>query len=76
MNGKKLIPLGIRSDHLKAVTDICISPCNKYVISTGADSMIFIYNSCLFVNGVKNDEDNGNSSVDDFLADVVLYPKK
>lgn len=53
-----------------------MSPCNKYLISTGSDCMTFIYETNLFVNGVKQEEDNGNMAVDDFLAEVVLYPKK
>ena len=73
---KKLQATSSRNDHLKAVTGLCVSPCNKFLISTGTDCMIFIYQSTLLLNGVKQDEDNGNSSVDDFLADVVLYPKK
>ncbi len=53
-----------------------MSPCNRYLISSGNDCMIFIYDSYLMLNGVRQEEDNGNASVDDFLADVVLYPKQ
>lgn len=75
-NNKKLQTSGIRNDHIKAVTAFSVSQCNKYLISTGADCMIFIYHSHLLVNGLKQEEDSGSPSIDDFLAEVVLYPKK
>lgn len=75
-SNKKLQSSGIRNDHIKAVTAFSVSQCNKYLISTGADCMIFIYHSYLLINGVKQEEDNGSLSIDDFLAEVVLYPKK
>lgn len=70
------MPSSIRSDHIKSVSSLIMSPCNKYLISTGSDCMTFIYETNLIVNGVKQEEDNGNMAVDDFLAEVVLYPKK
>lgn len=44
-------------------------------MTCGSDCMIFIYKASLEVNGVLQEEDN-NNVVDDFLADVVLFPKK
>jgi WD40 repeat protein len=77
-NGKKLQAMSVHNNHIKPITAISISPCNKYLISTGTDCMIFVYNTSLTINGIKQEEDNGisNSSVDDFLSDVVLYQKK
>jgi WD40 repeat protein len=42
-----------RCDHIKPVKLLCVSPCNKYLISSGDDCMIFIYHSFLMVNGEK-----------------------
>lgn len=64
----------IRTDHCKSITSMSVSPCSKYLISTGADCLIFVYQTSLFENGIKQIEDV-SSPVDDFLADVVLYPK-
>ena len=50
---KKLQTSGMRNDHIKAVTALSVSPCNKYLISTGIDCMTFIYNSNFLINGIK-----------------------
>jgi len=75
-NDNKLQLVNARNDHIKSISSFSVSPCNKYLISSGADCMTFIYQSGLLINGVRQEEDGGNNSVDDFLADVVLYPKK
>lgn len=44
-NGLK--PLSITSHHLKPILNVVISPCNRYIITSGEDSMIFVYRSQL-----------------------------
>lgn len=50
---KKLQATSCRNDHIKSITSLSVSPCNKYAISCGADCMIFIYESSLFLNSIK-----------------------
>ena len=75
-NNNKLQLANSRNDHIKSISYFSVSPCNKYLISSGTDCMTFIYQLGVFINGVRQEQDGCNNSVDDFLADVVLYPKK
>ena len=37
----------IKNEHLKRVNYIKVSPCNRYVMTCGNDSMIFVYKTSL-----------------------------
>lgn len=49
-----------------------ISPCRRYVVTSGEDCLILLYK----FKGDLQEEEISNSSVDDFLADVVLIHKR
>ena len=56
-----------------------LSPCGRYVITAGNDCLIFIYELIFFNEEklpIKNTDLTFSTSVDDFLADVVLINKK
>ena len=44
---KGLQTMSAKAEHLKAVTEMCISPCNRYIITSGKDCMIFVYHATL-----------------------------
>lgn len=43
--------MDIRSEHLRRINDIRVSPCNRYVMTSGNDCMIFIYKVGIENNG-------------------------
>lgn len=48
---KGIQTMNVKSEHLKTLTEICVSPCSRYVITTGRDCMLFVYQATLEVNG-------------------------
>ena len=46
-NGRSLQSLSVRSEHMKGITEICVSPCNRFLMTTGEDCMVFVYQAKL-----------------------------
>lgn len=59
--------------HLEGSSCIVVSPCGRYVMTAGSDGVVLVFELLRGIEGggvVR--EDGTNSSVDDFLGDVVL----
>jgi hypothetical protein len=70
------IIMDTRNYHLQRVTNIVLSPCGNFVITSGQDCMVLIFKAVHEIDGVIQDEEHTNITVDDFLADVVLINRK
>ncbi len=67
-----------QNHHISTITSMVLSPCGGYLITCGADALIFVYEVRIFNpnNEMKQQDFSFSTVVDDFLADVVLVNKK